>query len=362
MFSKIVARKVEITPLKSIDNDYQLSKFYDEFKITVNEEFSHVFKKNTKEASMLATTDHDSIVSYFIGGTFVLYDGSMVDYRPSTYKGYIQDVATMESMAELIGFEVVEKRAYSTPVHGLLSDVKKKGDVIWSGKGGTFDVVVPSLGDGGLFEAGLVYGWSPFSPNVKTTLETTRLVCNNGMYSTAAFASYETPMINDIEENLRIVSKALTPRVQSDLTVRLEQMAKQRASVQVVRKANSIFGGHLKDLNKEDNLTSWANLRNMDALTSDEILSKYYHSDALENKALTSVLPSHLSSLDVLNILTEASTHYITDVDGRLSVNKLASSIMFDDVRSQTSIGSITKVPESPYSDHNKAFFGKDSI
>lgn len=164
--------------------------------LTINEQFQHVFERESKESKLVMQFDLDEISKMFDGGTFVFYENVLRDYRRSDYRGFIQSDESIDQLMDIIGATDYKVRQ---GVNGLINRTRSRqnnglflGDT-WD----KFDLDVAELGQGGFFSNNLVYQYSVFSPNIVTSLESTRLVCTNGMISKAALASYEVPVVSD---------------------------------------------------------------------------------------------------------------------------------------------------------------------
>lgn len=325
--------------------------------IIIDNLFEHCFPSTSKESRMLLNNDRKIVEDYFNNGTYVVCNNVLVDYRPSTYSGFIQTDYSLSKLEEVIGAEDLSKKPTKTPVNGLFNQSRssKSNGFFLGGEWDKFDLDINALGIGGEFSNQLIYKYSPFSENVKTSFEVTRLICSNGMVATSPFVTFDVPIISDWESNLNVVSAQLKPKLNDILDYRFSQMAQQRASVDCVLKTDKIINERFVNLKNPtvEELNKIENLHKISDVTS--ILSSYYENDVFEDSNIANQHDSHLTQFDCFNILTELSTHAGREEKTDIDAQRLLNKIVFDDFKNKKKI--IPSIPKSQDSDFKRAFF-----
>lgn len=327
--------------------------------IIVNDRYIHEFSPKSRESRALQTTDIKILEQQFNGGTYVISDEEIIDYRLSNYRGFIQSDVAMANLQEVIGAEKTKTGNYTSPVRGLFAQSRgaKTNGTYLGGEWDHFDLDVKALGVGGEFKNKLLYRYSPFSPNVVTSLEVERLVCENGMVASAPFVTFEVPVIDDWERNLHVVSAQLKPKINDILSDRFEQMSTQRASVASVMKAHELLESRSRDENLS--VEDQKELDNMMLIVDAETqLGKFYKDSVFSDKKRAERADSHLTQFDVFNVLTEASTHVGRVADNDADAQRALNKLVFDELKNKKKLS--PKVPQSPDSDFKRAFFGKN--
>lgn len=334
--------------------------------IIVNGQYNHKFAKASYESRSILSTDLDVLTQNFNGGTYIfaLHDDgthSLIDYRPSTYRGFIHSDESFAKMQEIIGSSMM--RVGRSPVSGLLDGIakSKKQQLVplLGGEWSKFDLDVKSLGIGGEFSNRLIYKYSLFSPNVITSFETERLICSNGMVSTSPLVTFEVPVIDDWENNLHVVSAQLKPKINDILHERFENMAKVRATLSECMNARKALACRLANVSGEFEADGTYEDRDalnslMDTVDVEQALGNYYKPEVFSGDRAR-LADSHLTQFDVFNILTEATSHTTgTDENDRMIQAQL-NRIVYDGLRNKKTL-SATK-PVSPDSDHRRQFF-----
>jgi hypothetical protein len=325
--------------------------------ILVNGQYEHEFANTSRETQLMLCTDMDVLASHFNGGTYIVADDKIIEYRMSTYKGFIQSDHALAKLQEIIGAEKHEKSSYSDPVRGMFNQARSSNTdgVFLGGEWDKFDLEVKALGVGGEFENKLVYRYSPFSQNIITSLEVERLVCENGMVANSPFVTFEVPIVSDWENNLHVVSAQLKPKINDVLSSRFEQMITQRASVATVMKAHKLLesrtnseGVSVSDAIRIDSL--------LEKTDVEETLGRHYKDNVFSDKKRAKRADSNLTQFDVFNILTEATTHLGRDENTDFAAQRELNSIVFDEFKNKVSLS--PSVPKSQQSDHKRMFFG----
>ena len=320
-------------------------------QIVINDSHHHTFATKSKESQMVFNYDLDTISKMFSGGTYVIYDGVLRDYRLGAYKGFIQSNDSIEKLAEKLGFEDYRLRK---GVEGMINRVRSRNNngLFMGGEWDKFSLDVKELGEGGAFVNKLVYQYSVFSPNIITSLETERLICTNGMVSSAAFASYEVPVISDWEENLNVITNRIKPEITELMRQRFIQMERQRANVKDMMDAHKTLSERLKFAQGDDS----SRLEKLMGMTNAERNLARYYDEKVFKGSRSRFVEGNMTQFDLYNILTEASSHTNDMIGNDNAIQKLANRIVFDSSNNKVEI--IPKVPKSMDSDCKRAFFG----
>lgn len=329
-------------------------------EITVNEKYHHRFSPNSRESRMLAEVDLQTIQQLMDGGYYVFAGGHLVDYRGSNYRGYVQSEEAVKQLMEHVGFEAPRKGPYSSGPRGLYEGIRSQrtNGAIFGGNGDPFDLDVPELGIGGQFDGHIVFGWSVFSDKITTSLNVQRLVCENGMIGDAPFVTYEVPVINQWQDNLKVVNARLKPVITDVLGRRFSEMAERRASVADIIRAHKIINGRVDIADTAEMQEEAARLARMSQLLNPDLnLAGIYKETALNDPKIARQLDGHMTQFDVYNILTEASTHYGRDEKNDREATRLANMLVFDELTERSSANFTLKPSEE--SDHRRAFFGE---
>lgn len=353
-----------------LEYNYSLQDF--QLTIIVDEQYVHVFPVGSKESKMCHNTEQSVIQGLFNGGTFAFFDGALVDYRSSAYRGFIHTETGVDELSNRIGIKRYnEQKATGDKFHEGIADQggssNRRGvfnrfrgmnnnGIFLGGEFDRFQMDIAGLSDGGNFENRLIYRWSPFSDKITTSLEVMRLICLNGMVANAPLVTYSVPLINDWEANLNVVSTQLQPRLNGLLSNRFLEMRSQRATVRQIVDANGLLMERAES--KELNAGEQTMLQNMISQTSPEAnLSKYYDTSLFSDKQASSGFGGHLTQFDVYNILTEASSHYGANEVNDRGIQRYLNGVVFD---SSDKKNVEVEIPESADSDHRRAFFGSN--
>lgn len=328
-------------------------------KIIINEKYEHQFKPKDRESKSIFSTDKGTLEAMFSGGTYVFYNGVMVDYRMSDSKTFIHSDKAIQELSERVGIKHFSNSVHSNSVAGLFDQSRssRNNGVFLGGEYSKFDLDIKELGIGGDFNNSIIYKWSPFSSNITTSLEVKRLVCENGMVANSPFVTYEVPVINDWEQSLKIVSTRLETKISDVLKMRFSQMANphSRSSVSDLQKAFTLLENRY-DTTQLENHEQFRLGALIDAINPDKHLSHIYSENVFSDTKLSCMADGHLTQFDLYNVLTEASTHYGRDEDNDIHIQNHLNRIVFDRFRQGDTLK--PKIPDLGNSDHKRAFFG----
>lgn len=321
-------------------------------KIVINNQYEHTFASNSRETALLFSSDQATINRIMTGGTFLILDDKMVDYRTSDYKGFIHSDEGIEELSALLGINQTKGKKAAKGLYGSIRSAKTNGFMLgkeWD----KFDLEVSSLQEGGHFTNKLIYQWSPFSNTVKSSIDVERLVCTNGMVGTAPFVVMDIPLINCWEEHLDMSTTILKPKYQDILSHRFADMTKQPASLKDLMFVYDSLNGLSENSVQPEHMKKIVTILN--ELNPSLHLTHVYRDKAFQSKH-SEHLPSHLTQFDLMNVMTEVSTHYVTN-DLQSAFQRKANNLVFDSFSEKPSLTLST--PVVTVDNHNKVFFGE---
>jgi hypothetical protein len=321
--------------------------------------FEHTFPIDSAESKGVFDADLATLTRHYDGGTYAFKQGTLVQYKPSSYRGFIQSNDAISHLADSIGMRMTTNGGkYRNGVAGLYDSVRTRNTngAMFGGEGDPFGFDVKELGLGGEFDASLVAKWSVFSPNIEITMNVKRLVCANGMVADSPFVTRSVPVISNWEENMGVVRAQLEPHMSGIMQQRFREMANTRASVASLARATGILNKRSSSKNLDD--ADRQRLLGMAGLVDvKKNLGHYYAGRALSDQKVAAALAGHLTAFDLYNVMTEASSHYGRDGETDKEATMLANRIMFDELSTRpTDTGTLKPSSDS---DHRRAFFGK---
>lgn len=358
----VFSEKIEFIPKVNNSNACITLECY------INNEYSHVFKNNSKMVKLLNSLSIEELTYQFQDAPFIfskLNDKwELVDYRDRDYKGFVQSTENMQYFIENIGFNKIKNNE-----NNLFGDIRPVAELFqkhrasregfdFCGKAKSFSFNLDGIKEGGDFEANLRFSWSPFESTIGSKIEIQRLICLNGMVAMTPLLDNQIRIVNNLEEHLKMAQTLIGDNLQHILKERLEDLTNSRASVyqsMIVLQHANIRSRHEKNNLQLERLRKIAYLSNPRLhISSNTYKDKVYFDDNLSQLA-----PSHLSKFDVWNMLTEIDT-YTTEVheSSSLSIQRSINRIMFED-STTAHLNTISKTNIEVVADHNRAFFGK---
>lgn len=321
------------------------------------------FGPKTREAMQLASSDVAYMTEQLNGGNFSFLGDDLLDYRPSTYQGFVH---SDESIADLIEHAGVTPRsqfarksvkAQFSSGAGEGAGTRTIGSIV-----DTFDLNVPTMGQGGQFTNDIAALWSPYSDKISSLLIAERLICNNGMVMDAPFVTYKTPILSDVSENIAVMMNQLKPRLEGVLQSRYEQMSVTPARLDLITSTFDALKSRSNTmaLSLEVGATS-PEMENMvklmNVLDPEIHLSGIYHESVFRAPSREQKnVRGHLTEFALYNLITEVTTHYGVDpaTDSRLT--RITNSLVFDSLEQGKQL--TPKTPKVKSIDHDLAFFG----
>jgi len=322
-------------------------------KIKINDQYSHTFGANSVITKQLEAVSIHDLEHRLNGGHYFMSDGNLIDFRGNEYNGFIHSDEGIGKLIEHLGvshsnsFTKVKNSYHSHTATKVLGRVWSKNEI-----------QVEGLGKGGLFKGEVGFLWNPFYKDVSTNMAIERLICENGMVATKDVLNYRIPIVNEWDEHLEIASTRLHNKFNSFIRDRLQEMTTQRASVGITQ---LIYNHALARLNESTSFTEFGRLKDVLNVTNSKSpeLTAVYNSEVFEKTAVSGMLPSHITSFDAWNFLTELDSHTTeTKSSTGRALQMAANQLLFDsaDQRSQETRLVIPKI--SQFSDPDDAFMG----
>lgn len=318
---------------------------------------THCFDSRSRESELLDIFGHDMkiIAEKFDGGTYSFLGGQLVDYRDASWRGFVHSDESIQQLVERVGLQTSADLRSRSPANGLFNRMRGRhtNGVFLGGEWDKFDLSVPNLGAGGEFENRLLFRWSPFTPNIQTSIEVERLICSNGMIAMSPLVTFEVPVIDNWESNLDVVAMQLKPRVNQILADRFEAMEQVRASVGDVQRAHRTLGQRMDNADDQ----SYGLLKRLTNMTDvDRHLSRYYQADVFKNGALADRADSHMSQFALYNVLTEAASHTQSNGQSDNGIQMAINRLVFDEADRRRTLAS-RQIPAAEISNPERAFF-----
>lgn len=327
-------------------------------QIVVNGQYEHIFNPKHSISQAFKTAGVQGVQDRLDGGTYVVHEDQIADFRGANYKGFIHTDESVAQLSEHVGFEnfKADKRVKGVASH------------IFGQKYNSSELDIKEIGEGGMFTTQLSYVWSPFHKNINTLYDIERLICANGMRGMTRFFNASIPMVNKWEEHLRIANIQINNRVQDKVRDRLKEMTQERASVADLMLVNDHASGRLLSQHNEqeqrDRLLKICSI--CDPLLH---LNEQYTDHAIADSNVAAQLPGHLTVFDVWNLATEIDSHTKSDDDSSSNVlQKLVNDLLLANShdknhhygRKSSGVIAVSGPSLSDESDPNKVFFGKE--
>lgn len=302
----------------------------------------HRFNDKSETFRFMESFDDFEMAKKFNGGHYCIIDGVLISFRYSDYNGFVHNDESVSILSDVLGLD----RERNTNSSRLVDS-----PIFLGGAGESFGVRVAGLGDGGEFDANLIYNWSPFSDRISCGTEMVRLVCDNGMVSRSRILTREVRIINDWQRNLGVVSTQMRPIITDFIQNRYSDMAGERATLSDTNSALSVLGKRLSEQSTAEEIQRIMRLQSIVDVSS---RSDIYKDTRGTN---TATIITDLTRYDVVNILTEAFSHVESTVSNNVqiqgAINKMVSNKAKIIVNSD-------KVKPYQDGDHALAFFGID--
>lgn len=333
-------------------------------RMVVDGMYEHIFDPKSSIVQSFKTAGVQAVQDRLDGGTFIVHEDKIVDFRGSNYKGFIHSDEAVKMLSQHVGDE------------NFKSNKRVKGGAshIFGRVYDSADLDIDEIGEGGMFKTQLSYVWSPFHKNINTLYDIERLICANGMRGLTRFFNASIPMVNKWEEHLRIANIQINNRVRDKVRQRLAEMTRERACVADLMLVNDHASGRLLSQHnaqeQRDRLLKICSI--VDPLLH---LNEVYTDHAMADSNVAAQLPGHLTVFDVWNLATEIDSHTNSDDDSSSRVlQKLVNDLLLNSEkvntnnrtfrrmmgRTSSGVQSVSGPKLSDESDPNRVFFGKD--
>lgn len=349
-----------------VDIDYHMEGSDDlRLKLIFENERPHIFDKNAFENNLIIEADKKTIREKFNGGTYIFYQGELLQYKDSFYNGYVRSEDEIKLLSDLIGIKTTTaSERQQVGSRGLFNNFRQntiQKHVFLGGEGHEFDLSIKELGAGGEFKNKLIHKWSPFDDKIQISLETERLICENGMVGMSPFVTKEVPIVNRHLEHLNLINVQLQPEINSLLKERFTNMQRTNASLHSMMSAHNILTDRVKS-NKSGNQISNGNsslIKLKHLVDVKNSLGNVYEKEVFSNKEQSKSLKGNLTQFDLFNVLTEASSHSEGSSDNTIKLQKDINRLVFDELNDKKSVQGKAHQLSSD-SDHSRIFFGGD--
>lgn len=324
--------------------------------IGVNDKYTHDFDPKSRISKALTVATPEAIQNRLNGGSFFFVENELMDFRDSSYRGFVHDNSAIDSLMEVLG--------YSSKLSGFGRKLNTQSKNFMLGRTwNEHEITVPAYDDGGVFSSRLAFTWNPFHQNVKSFFELIRLICTNGMVGYTSFLNSNIPLVNRWQDHLNIATMQIQNKVENKVAHRLEEMGNERASVADL----SLLANHVHERLNASSMGSdeHTRLKNIFQVVHPMFhLFDHYKPTVFENQNLAAQLPGHLTSFDAWNVATEVSSH--TNDAGKSTdagLQKFANELVFSESNNvQSRSARFESPPVSAFSDPERAFFGEVSI
>lgn len=314
----------------------------------------HTFDYRSRVVKHLELLNEDQLEARFQGGTYLVDDENLIDYRSSDYKGFVHTDEMIEKMVEKIG--TMNRKLKKVPeFHRSVVSTQAGRNIVLGNLYQKNELNLSQLGLGGQFTTSIFYLWSPFARFVSSAVMLERLICENGMVGVSNFFNANIPLINRWEENMEIAQRQIDLKIKSTVGDRLQKMVDERASVSL---ASNIAKAALLRLRDSEILSEKQHemLVRMSLIANPEYhVSQSYAKSVFERQNVAAQVPSHLTAFDAFNMITEIRTHTPqTASSTAFSLDMMANRLVMEPSKFEMTA---SIVPVSEFSNPEQAFF-----
>lgn len=286
---------------------------------TQGREYRHSFGKKTSMFKNFFEYDITVLTESLKGAPFVFLGDELIDYRDNRYKGFVHQEDVLNQIADEVG---VDTHSSFKQKHR-----KKNGKFVLGSKVFSFDFQLDENSNNS-FASKLSFPFSPFSPNVECFVGLERLVCLNGMVTNSSIFNYKIPIINNVQENLRVAIRQLSPSIRHDFESHVSKLQQEQASI-----AETLRTRHFiqERIDPEIQNTMELGVLSQLSFVCDVKTHCQGYDDEIIRSSAAKFYPSHLKRYDVWNILTELDAHtQETKTSTSVAVQRYANTILFN--------------------------------
>lgn len=309
---------------------------------------NHMFDGTTAVYENTRMYGLDKVQDRFMNSTLFVGDNDeLLDYRLGGYNGVIHSNETIESFIQHVG-------ARLTRHHGMVMMASESEAV-------ETDIAQHLLGIGGKNQLLVDFAWSPFMHNLRSLVQTIRVICSNGAMMRTPLLQNDIRVVNDWERHMGIARTVLLNRTEQLLTNRMEQMYHTVAPLSLVDQLRTHAEARLES---DDNRGHSQQLMLRSLLDLTDVVKHGKgvitedHTDNLETR-FKDRCPSHMPLYSLFNLATEMNSHTAeSESSSRRGVDSLVSRIMFNDeqiVIGRSKMSSAFKDPEAALAHHMAA-------
>lgn len=313
----------------------------------------HTFDNKSRVARRLENTPIHDVIENLQKSQFFFVDikGQMrlYDFTPSG--NFVHSDESIQNLINILGVTEIP--------NGRSKQLHKNSQLKGHYFGRTYsaaDLSIDSLNNGSLggeFSSIVRFVWSPFSHTISTSYELLRLVCANGAVGLANFLNSKIPLVDMWQQNLDIACKQIQNQVDAKFTARLEQMHRTHSSIGVLMNLNKHIEERLS--NTENTFQQTCLLEGvMRVIDPVAHCGHVYRENVFNDINVASQCVSHLSKLDVFNIVTELSSHTTgTEKSSMNALQRMANQLLWTEKDFKTS-----RRIDSPFANTQQAFYG----
>ena len=294
-------------------------------------------RRNPIVGQLSLGVDRELLAAEYVGGQFFIVDGTVLEYKPVSYKGYTHSADNIKELTDAIGFV-------------LRNGKIEAGNITHNFEHEAF----ATTGTGNQFDIQIGFNWSPFSMDIESLLKMVRLICQNGLIATSPIMNHRIPMINEWQENLMISNDVIGHSFHKMVGPRLAAMPDERVSMYDI----GMMMTAIVDL---------ANSKSLHYAKVDALEVMYDKLDALMTPEVRAVKKNMLkfveapvSTYDAMNLMTECATHYVGSDKTSTKASALANNFIFDEKRQRninTKLDSLV-ADQTTFLNPDQAFFG----
>ena len=328
--------------------------------IVIDNQYEHRFSAKSRISKHLDLMTPADLSARLSGGSFFMVNDELVDFRDSSYNGFIHSDDSIIQLMDTIGVSSKNSRRFGQRSASDQGDEVVDSDIILRKDWDTRGFQAPGFESGGEMESKLYFNWNPFVQNVRATYELIRLICENGAVGVTPIFNGKIPLVNRWQEHLDIANDQIQQTIADLVSHRMLEMKTQRASLYQTLLTTGHAHSRMKD--KAATLDDVDKLYRIAQVVNPELhLDKVYNGNVFSDSRLSKQVPSHLTTMDLYNIITEIRSH-TTERDGSSgrSLDGLANELMFntDNKMFEASTKRYDTAPKlSSFSDPEQAFF-----
>lgn len=322
----------------------------------IDGEFEHIFPHTSRVSKHLDSMEAVDLSERLTGGQFFFVEDQLIDFRDSSYNGFVHTDKTVDVFMDIIGYQHKNELQMAHMQKDTDPDINSPIVLrkIWNKN----EISVPGYVHGTDFHSMLSYEWNPFVKHINTMFDLVRLICENGMVGVTSFLNTKVPVVNRWEEHLDIASRMIQNKVNGIVQERIGQMIREHCSVaDLLLLEDHIMARLAVSIDTEEHSTL---INMLNAVSPRAQLVDVYRDSVFDDKNVAAQLPGHLSGFDVFNIATQIRTHtQQVAKSSDFAMDKFANAILFDrQTNFNASANRLVTSHVSAFNDPEMAFHG----